>query len=49
MAKICPFTNDVVLYLTCKECEDAEECRILHLKKNKEKKKREGKLHEKSN
>ena len=29
MAKICPFTNDVVLYLDCKECDDIKECRKL--------------------
>ena len=29
MAKICPFTNDVVLYLDCKECDDVKICRTL--------------------
>lgn len=31
MAKLCPFTNDVVLYLDCKECDDANACRTLSL------------------
>ena len=31
MAKICPFTKDVVLYLDCKECDDTEECRRISI------------------
>lgn len=33
MSRICPITNDVVLYLECNECEDKEACRngLLHL------------------
>lgn len=27
MAKICPLTNKVVLYLTCLECEDKGKCK----------------------
>ena len=26
MAKICPITNEKVIYLTCQECEDRYEC-----------------------
>lgn len=31
MSKICPFTNDTVLYLDCKECDDSAECRKLSI------------------
>lgn len=27
MAKVCPITGNVVLYLTCLECEDKDKCK----------------------
>ena len=36
MGKICPFTKTIVLYLTCVECEDREQCEA---KENKQKEK----------
>lgn len=31
MAIVCPLTEDTVLYLDCKECDDAALCRKLRL------------------